>query len=149
MPSGIGTCSLPLGPSTSISEPMLIFTPLGSGIGFLPTRDICSPHLPQLAENLSTDAFLARGAAGHHAARRGQNIVAQPAQHLGDFLAADIPAASRTRYALDARDHGDVARRLLQINADAAFIALVCQLEVDDEALFLQDARDLHFEFGG
>src|SRR5271170_100653 len=113
MPSGIGTCSLPLGPSTSISEPMLILTPLGSGMGFFPTRDICSPLLPQLAEDLSADAFLARARAGHHAARRSQNIDAEPAQHFGDFLATDIHAASGARDALDPGDHGHVAWRVL------------------------------------
>src|ERR1700733_7635626 len=153
MPSGIGTLSLPLGPSTSSSLPMVILTPFGRGIIFLPTRDIVylAPFhcLPQLTENLSANAFLARRAARHHAARRGQNIDAEPAQHLGNFLAADIHAAPRPRDALDPRNHRHVARSVFQIDADAAFGALFSQLEVDDEALFLQDARDLHFEFGG
>src|SRR5258708_4771368 len=40
MPAGSGTVCLPLGPSTNSSLPTVIFTPLGSGIGFFPTRDI-------------------------------------------------------------------------------------------------------------
>src|ERR1700738_3105265 len=39
-PCGIGTVSLPLGPSTSNRSPIVTFTPLGSGIGFFPTLDI-------------------------------------------------------------------------------------------------------------
>src|ERR1700722_17465108 len=150
MPSGIGTLSLPLGPSTSISLPTVIFTPLGSGMIFLPTRDIVTLlHLPKLAQNLAAHVFLAGRAAGHHAARRRQDIYAESAQHLGDFLPADIHAAPGPRDSLDPRDHRHVARRVFQIDADAALGALFGQLEVDDEALFLQDARNLHFELGG
>src|SRR5580692_8278225 len=107
MPAGIGTLSLPLGPSTRSSWPRVIFTPLGKGMIFLPTRDIVS-SLPKLAEHFSADAFLARRTAGHDAARRGQNIDAESAQHLGDFLASDIHAAAGPRNAFNARDHRHV-----------------------------------------
>ena len=40
MPAGIGTVSLPFGPSTCNCSPMLIFTPDGSGMGFLPILDM-------------------------------------------------------------------------------------------------------------
>src|SRR5690242_5445700 len=114
----MGTLSLPLGPSTKSSAPRLIFTPLGNGIGFFPTLDMVLNSLPQLAEHLSADAFFSRGAAGHHATRRGQNIDAEAAQDLRDFLAADVYAATGARHALDPRDHRHVARRVFEINAD-------------------------------
>src|ERR1700733_147397 len=145
--------SFPLGPSTNSSLPMVIFTPLGRGINFLPTRDIVylTPfdRSPQLAQHFAADVFFSRRTAGHHAARRGQNIDAETAQHLGNFLAADIDAAPGPRNALDPRYHRHVAGRVFQIDADTALGAFVGQLEVDDEAFFLQDARDLHFELGG
>jgi hypothetical protein len=34
-----------------------------------------------VAQNFAADAFLARARTGHHAARRGQNVDSQPAEH--------------------------------------------------------------------
>jgi len=39
-PCGIGTTSLPFGPSTPSCSPIVTLTPAGSGMGFFPTRDI-------------------------------------------------------------------------------------------------------------
>src|SRR5579872_1663513 len=118
MPSGSGTSSLPFGPSTFIVFPRAIFTPFGSGMGLFPTLDII-PSLPKLAENLPAHMFFASRTARHHPARRGQDADSQPAQHFRDFPAAHINTAARPRNPLDARDHRHVARRVLQINADA------------------------------
>ena len=49
--------------------------------------------LPQLAQHLSAHALLASGMAGHHSARRGENVDAQPAQNLGNLAAGDVHAA--------------------------------------------------------
>src|SRR5215467_14329387 len=72
-PGGIGTLSLPFGPSTARWPVAWNFTPLGSGIGFFPTLDmVCL--LPDLAEHFSANIFLLRGRSGHDAFGRGQNV---------------------------------------------------------------------------
>src|SRR5579871_322578 len=148
MPSGTGTISLPFGPSTWSSLPMVTFTPFGSGIGFFPTRDIVS-SLPKLAQHFAADSFLAGRRTGHDAARRGENVDAEPAQHPWNLAASDVHAAPRSRYALDARNHRHIARRVLQINADAALGAVFGQFEIGNKSFFLQNPRDLHFHLGG
>src|SRR5580704_12689435 len=101
-PSGIGTSRVPFGPWTLSCVPIWIFTPEGTGIGFLPTLDIV--RLPNPAQNLAADAFLVRPTPRHHAARRSQDADAKPALHARDIGLADIRPAAGPRHALDFGD---------------------------------------------
>src|SRR5579871_7018244 len=98
------------------------------------TRVNAMIKLPKLTQNLPAHMLLAGRLPGHHPARRGQDADPETAQHLGNFPASHINPASGTRYALDARDHRYVARRVFQINADALLRAVLGHLEVHDEA---------------
>src|SRR5579883_1534229 len=110
MPGGTGTLCFPFGPSTcSESAAIWIFTPFGSGIGFFPTRDIALTPLPDVAQNFAAHAFFPRRRAGHHPARRRQDIDPQPAQHARHLARADVNAASGARNALDPRDYRHVS----------------------------------------
>src|ERR1700693_5679051 len=149
MPFGSGTVSLPLVPSTSSSSPMVIFTPFGNGMGLFPTLDICVTSLPELAKDLTAKAFFPRRTAGHDAARGRQNIDAQSTQHFGNFPAAHVDPASGPRHAFNARNYRHVAGRIFQVNANASLGDFLGQLEVHDEALFLQNAGDLHLQLRG
>src|SRR5438445_1534250 len=105
----------------------LTFTPDGIAIGFLPIldiaflfslrwleggqpsavmwrdRDLSTAHrprftaLPNFAQNLATDAGLARVAARHHALGRGQDVDSQSTQNAWNLGAADIHAAAWLR----------------------------------------------------
>src|ERR1017187_8468172 len=105
MPGGMGTVSFPLGPVTSRRSPIWIFTPLGSGIGFLPILDICQNlDLPHAAEDLAADVLLMRVPPGHDTARGGQDVDSEAAQHSRNVGLAHIHAAAGTRNALDRGD---------------------------------------------
>src|SRR6185295_16800204 len=104
MPGGNACRILPFGPWTSTAfaaSITLTVTPLGIGIGFLPIRDMCVSPSPDVAKHLAADAGLDRFAAGHHAARRGQDRGSQPRQHLGHIVPAEVDAAAGTADALD------------------------------------------------
>ena len=100
MPAGIGTVSLPFGPSTCSWSPIDTFTPLGSGIGFFPTLDMIRTPLTDLAEDFSAHALLARVAARHDAAGRCQNVDTQSAEHVAEFPCSwRIPGSQAAKYA--------------------------------------------------
>src|SRR5579872_5614012 len=139
MPSGMGTVSLPLGPVTSSCAPTWIFTPLGSGIGFFPIRDIDQNLLPDATENLAAHVFLVGVAAGHDTARRGQNVDAEAAEHARDLGLPDVHAATGPRNALDRGDHRRVIGAVLEINLDGLFRPFVRHLEVRDKAFLFED----------
>src|SRR5579863_6087126 len=123
IPSGIGTSSVPLGPCTFSWSPIWIFTPEGTGIGFFPTLDICL--LPNLAQNFPADAFLARRPARHHAPRRGQDADSEAALHPRYVCLADVRPATGARHALDSGHDRRIVRRILQVDPDDLFQAVV------------------------
>src|SRR6476661_4848068 len=130
-PLAIGTVSLPLGPVTSSVSPICTLTPFGRGIGFFPTLDICFPRpLPDAAENLSAHFLAMRGAAGHYAARRRQDVDTQTAEHARDILLSHVDAAARTRNALDLRDHRPAVGAVFEIDLDGLLGALFRDLEI-------------------
>src|SRR5580692_2691128 len=159
MPSGIGTSNVPLGPCTFNWSPICIFTVAGTGIGFFPTLDICRlpGSLPNPAQNLAADAFLARCAACHHTSRRGQDADAEAALHPRNICLANIGPATGARYALDPGDNRRIVRRIFQVDADDLLQAFVGaglmstlgrgDLEVGDIAFFLEYPGDLGFQF--
>src|SRR4249920_3303334 len=85
MPGGTSCFSVPLGPFTSTPSALtLTVTPLGTGIGFLPIRDISgsSAVLPNRAEHFAAHAGLHRILARHHATRGGEDAGAQAGHDL-------------------------------------------------------------------
>src|SRR6266850_4321463 len=157
MPGGMYWLTLPFGPCTStLPDTILTLTPLGSGIGFLPIRDIvlipglrpglCSPHV---AKDFAADAGLARRAAGHHAPRRRQDVGAESAEHRRHVVHAEIDAAARAADPLDAGDHLLAVRSVLQEQADhlarraTLRLRLLDQAVALDVALVLEDPRNL------
>src|SRR5207248_4102233 len=93
MSSGASCSSSPFGPFTTTRRPSIVTsTPFGMGIGFLPIRDIRSPHL---AEDLAAHAALARLAVGHETLVRGQDRDAHAAEHAGHRVGLRVHAQSR------------------------------------------------------
>src|SRR4051794_36951552 len=100
MPGGSGCRSDPFGPWTSTTPGLTsIFTPFGTGMIFLPIRDICqSPvnsvqpqgQLPHVTEDFTADADLLRLAARHHAARGRQDAGAKSCEHVRHIVAAEV-----------------------------------------------------------
>src|SRR5579871_332558 len=164
MPAGSCVSSDPLGPLTRTpSGVTLMSTPLGTAIILFPILDINSPNLlfrvftraselgprnlllPDLAQDLAADIFLARGAPGHQTLGRGQNVDAHPSQYARHFRAADVDAAAGARNALDARNDRLVVGAVLQTHLDALTRAVLDEAETGDVAFVAQDGGHLQF----
>src|SRR5919106_170101 len=84
MPPGTVWASLPLGPSTSTELPwMATFTPCGTGMGFLPIRDMVG-SLPHVGQDFAAELLLADLPVRHDAAGRGQDGDAHAPEDRGD-----------------------------------------------------------------
>src|SRR5437667_8447108 len=98
----------PFGPLTVILCPSICaVTPLGSGTGFLPIRDIAR-LLPHHREHLTAHPGGARFAIGHESLRRAEDRHAEAvldARHLARLHVAPQP---RRRHALQLPDDGRV-----------------------------------------
>src|SRR6187200_1903953 len=93
----------PRGPATRTTVGSIVtVTPVGTGMGFFPMRDM---RLPDLGDDLSADALLAGVVTGHHAVRRGQDRGPHAPEDLGDVLGVDVGALAGARDAPQARDH--------------------------------------------
>src|ERR1700758_3538724 len=70
MPPGSRAVTLPLGPSTRTVLPLTVYlTPVGSGIGFLPIRDMMNPFVACESRTASAYSFhCSRRARGSNAA---------------------------------------------------------------------------------
>src|SRR3954468_8283343 len=79
---------LPRGPLTrTTSGSIVTVTPLGTGMGCLPIRDI---QLPDVGHDFAADALAPCLVAGHHALGRGQDRGAHAALDLGDLAVPDV-----------------------------------------------------------
>src|SRR5919205_361097 len=104
MSRGLRSSRLPRGPLTrTTSGSIATVTPLGTGMGCLPMRDIRSPDV---GHDLAADARTGRLVAGHHALGSGDDRGAHSALHLGDLAAVDVRAPARLRDAAHPADHG-------------------------------------------
>src|SRR5688500_11606713 len=104
MSPGSSQFSEPLGPLTSRTRPeSLMETPVGTGIGALPIRDIvASPHV---TDDFAADAFFTRIAVGHQSLARRNNRYSETTQHSGDLAGFCVHPQARRRDALDTVDH--------------------------------------------
>src|SRR3954454_18616145 len=142
---------LPRGPVTrTTSGSTVTVTVEGTGMGFLPIRDIWG--LPDLGDDLATDARLASLVAGHHAVRRGQDGRAHAAQDLRDALGIHVASLTGTGHPAQAGDHRSPVLSVLEAHeqlvgggaGDARRL-----VEALDVALFGEDPRHLALEAAG
>src|ERR1051326_4829310 len=150
MPATTEVESVPFGPLTARVLPSCrTSTPFGSGIGFFPIRDM-GLSLPDLAEDLAADAALGRLVSREGALRRrddGETEAAEHAEHARDLLLVAVDAAARARDALDAVDDRLAVGRVFEVDPQRPLrFFLVRERVVADEALALEDARDLHLQ---
>src|SRR4051794_15624700 len=112
----IRSSSWPPGPATrTTSGSIVTVTVSGTGMGFLPIRDIA---LPDLRHDLAADAALAGLVAGHDAARRRDDRRAHAALDLADAVRRRVVALARARDAAQARDRRAAVVGVLQAHAD-------------------------------
>src|SRR3954447_14545350 len=85
--------SWPPGPATrTTSGSIVTVTVAGTGMGFLPMRDM---PLPDLRDHFAADAGLPGLVAGHDAARRRDDRRAHAALHLADAVRRRVVALAR------------------------------------------------------
>src|SRR5262249_42745012 len=105
--------------------------------------------LVNAADYFATDVLAPGLSIGHQTARCRHYIDTQPAEDLWYRLAAGVHPASRLRHALHLCEDLLTLAAVAQVNANRLARALAGQLVVVDEALFLEDARDLQLHVGG
>src|SRR3989442_9209876 len=117
MPVESGCVSLPFGPSARTTLPSTdTFTPSGTGMGFLPIRDMRG-SLPHVGEDFPAHLLLSRGAIGDDAARGRDDGHAHPREDGGHLVVGDVHAPAGLRDAHEARDHPLVAGPVLHVDA--------------------------------
>src|SRR4051794_13329325 len=147
--TSISGCSLrdssPFGPFTVIALPSTVtVTPLGTGTGRLPIRDIVVGSLPDEGEELATGVGATRLRVRHQAARRAHDGHAETVSNAGNVPDANVLAEARARNALELTDDRLAALGVLQ--NDAQHRPTILGLDdpvVGDEVVLLQDPRDL------
>src|SRR5262245_44774767 len=93
-PAGIACESFPFGPSTlTVWSCTATFTPDGTGMGFLPMRDMAKRSLPDVRQDFAAHLLPAAFPVGHHTARRGQYGHSHATQDRGDLVLPDVDAA--------------------------------------------------------
>src|SRR5207247_1632879 len=100
----------PFGPLTVTRRPSsCAVTPLGSGTGFFPMRDMDRlPLLPDHREQLAADAGGAGFAVRHQPLRRRENRHSQAVLHPRDLTRLDVAPQARRGNALQLADDGGV-----------------------------------------
>src|SRR3954471_5489343 len=146
MSRGLRSSRLPRGPLTrTTSGSIVTVTPVGTGMGCLPIRDISSPDV---RDHFAADALAPRLVTGHHALGRGKDRRAHAALDLWDLLVPDVRAPARGGDALHAADHRLATLGVLQPHAQHLADPTGLGAEGLDVALLVQDARELGLELG-
>src|SRR5207248_11156892 len=147
MPETTAVVRVPFGPFTVTTLPScLTSTPFGTGISFLPIRDMGFSS-PDLAKHFAADAALDGFLSGQHALGGRDDGQPEAAEHARDLLLVAVDAAARARDALDAVDDRLAAGRVFQIDPQRSLgLVLLLKVVIADEALILEDAGDLHFQ---
>src|SRR5262249_40390355 len=148
-PAGIAWDSLPFGPSTlTVWSSRATFTPAGTGMGFLPIRDM-GHSLPDVRQHFAADLLLAAFAVSDDATRRRQDGDAHATQDGRNLVLGHIDPASRPRHAHQAGDHLLVTGAVLEVDPQDALLVILDEPVVLDEALLLEEFRDPHLELRG
>src|SRR3954447_13145190 len=107
----------PRGPATRTTSGSTVMVTLeGTGMGFLPIRDMT--RLPDLGDDLATDARSASLVAGHDAVRGGQDRGAHAAQHLRDVLGIHVAPLAGAGHPAQAGDHRSAVLSVLEAHED-------------------------------
>src|SRR4030095_7550338 len=135
----------PLGPFTVIAGPLTVtVTPLGTGTGFRPIRDIVVCSLPDEGEELATGVRAPRLGIRHEPVRRAQDRHAQAIPHARNVADADVLSEPRAGHPLELTDDRVSALRVLEYHAkNGAAIVGLEHSEVLNEIVLLQDPGDL------
>src|SRR5439155_20862644 len=80
---------------------------------------------PDLAEDLTADALVARLAVGHHALRRGDDGDAEAVADLGHLLGRHVVALAGTRHPAHAGDRTAVAAVVAQLELEQALLLVL------------------------
>src|SRR5262245_41152852 len=143
-----GWVSVPSGPFTdTLAAATLISTPLGTGTGSFPTRDMFALRLRYDAEDFAADTARARHPVGHNAARRRHDGDAEAIHHLRNVVRAAVHPQAGPADALDALDHR-VAGVVLQRDLDLGLALVRLHHEALDVAFVGQDLRDRALHLG-
>src|SRR6218665_3970759 len=137
----IACFSVPSGPftvRTSLAKVTSTFS--GSGMGFLPIRDMAAP-LDHDAEDFAAHARVTGAAVGHHAAGSGDDGHAESVHHGFDVLAALVDAKAGAGNPLDLLDHG-LAGVVLEADLEGVLALVGANREVLDVAFGLQHLGD-------
>src|SRR3954463_6680520 len=96
----------PRGPATrTTSGSTVMVTPVGTGMGFLPIRDMVRTFgLPDVGEHFAAHALLTGLVTRLDALGGGQDRGPHAAEDLGDVLGVHVRALARARDALEAGD---------------------------------------------
>src|ERR671914_5397 len=110
--------SSPLGPLTVTLWPSIFTsTPLGTGIGRRPIRDIlCSPPSPDVGEDFPAHAALAGLLVGHEAGRRRDDRDAEAAEDLWQVVLLRVHPETRLGHSLESGDRTLPGRPELQVD---------------------------------
>src|SRR6476661_1357144 len=110
--------SSPFGPFTVIALPWTVtVTPLGTGTGRLPIRDIVVGSLPDEGEELATGVGATCLRVRHQAARRAHDGHAETVANAGNVPDADVLPEPRGRDALELADDRLATLGVLQNHA--------------------------------
>src|SRR5262245_3767987 len=146
-PAGIACESFPFGPSTlTACSFTATFTPAGTGMGFLPTRDMVERSLPDVCEDFAAHLLPAAFPVGHDAAGRGEYRDTHPAENGGYLVLPDIDAPSWPGHTDQPRDHLLVAGPVLEVHAQNTLLLVLDESVVLDEPFVFEELRDLHLE---
>src|SRR6185436_9308814 len=140
-PVGIAFDSSPFGPLT-LTRPGFCesVTPFGNGRIFRPIRLMAPVPLPNFAEELAAQAFLAGGPIGHQPLRRRQDRDAQARPHLGYRAVANVHPLSGPRAAAQSGDRVRAWVGPAQANDDLRHAGLgVAHVIAGDVALVFED----------
>src|SRR5262245_1509498 len=144
---GIDWLSLPLGPSARTVLPSTAtLTPWGTGMGFLPIRDMAPVLLPDVGEDFAAQMLLLHLAVGHHAGRGGEDRDTHAAQDRRDLVLGHVDPPARARHAHDTRDDLLAARPVLEIDPQRTLLVVLDDPEVLDEPLVLEDLGHAQLE---
>src|SRR5258705_12707137 len=141
------TSRLPLGPfAVTPVGVILTSTPLGISTFFRPIRDMGSPDL---AQDFTAHAALARLAVGHHALRRRQDRDAEAVADLRHLLGRDVLPLAGTRHPAHAGDRAGVAAVVAKRDLDRALgVRRLVGGNAIDKAFVAQDLGDPELDVG-
>src|SRR5882762_6701443 len=147
--SAMSTCrdrlSSPLGPFTVILCPSIwAVTPLGSGTGLRPIRDI-GPPLPDHREQLAADTGGAGFAVGHQALRRTEDRHPQAVLHSRNLACLHVAPESGRGDTLQRANDGRVVV-VLEVESQQPVTSIVQDFVILDVMVVAQQPPDLDLQ---